>query len=253
MGHKVFKAVIIDDEQASIDLLSLLIKEECPEISIVSKCTGPSEGIRAIRENIPDVVFLDIEMPEMNGLQLIQNVGNVSFYPVFTTAYSQYAINAIKLGAFDYLLKPLRRDELKALVDRMHEHSSQSKQFMTPEVLQEMIKNIDILNPKPTRITVQEGDRFHFLKLHEIQYLQAQGNYTQFVLTDGRTILVAKTLRIFSDLLEPHGFVRSHASYVVNIHMVNTFIKGTLNSVIMQNGNTLPVSRQRKMALLSRI
>ena len=189
----------------------------------------------------------------MNGLQLIQNVGNVSFYPVFTTAYSQYAINAIKLGAFDYLLKPLRRDELKALVDRMHEHSSQSKQFMTPEVLQEMIKNIDILNPKPTRITVQEGDRFHFLKLHEIQYLQAQGNYTQFVLTDGRTILVAKTLRIFSDLLEPHGFVRSHASYVVNIHMVNTFIKGTLNSVIMQNGDTLPVSRQRKMALLSRI
>jgi len=253
MGHKVFKAVIIDDEQASIDLLSLLIQQECPEINVVSKCTGPADGISAIRENTPDVVFLDIEMPEMNGLQLIQHVGNVSFYPVFTTAYSQYAINAIKLGAFDYLLKPLRRDELKSLVNRMLEHSSQSKQMMSPEVMQEMIKNIDILNPKPTRITVQEGDRYHFLKLNEIQYLKAQGNYTQFVLTDGRIILVAKTLRLFSDMLEPHGFVRSHASYIVNIYMTNTFVRGSLNSVIMQNGDTLPVSRQRKMALLSRL
>lgn len=253
MGQNLFKAVIIDDEQDSVDLLSLLLTQECPEINIVARCTSPAEGIRAIQQNKPDVVFLDIEMPEMNGLQLLQNVGNISFYPVFTTAYSQYAINAIKLGAFDYLLKPLRRDELKLLVSRMIEHAIQSKPTLTPDLIREMIYNMDIMNPKPTRITVQEGDRYHFLKLGEIQYLKAQGNYTLFVLTDAREILVAKTIRLFSELLEPHGFVRSHASYIINIYQISTFVKGNLSSVVMQNGVTLPVSRQRKGALLSKI
>lgn len=252
MGHRVFKAVIIDDEQDSIDLLSLLLQQECPEINIIAKCTGSAEGIRAIREFAPEVVFLDIEMPEMNGLQIVQNIGSAKFYPVFTTAYSQYAINAIKLGAFDYLLKPLRRDELRLLMNRLLAHDSQKENKLSAEAIVSFLTNLTT-GTTQIRITVQEGDQYHFLYLNEIQYLEASGNYTRFELTDGRSITVAKTLGHFSDLLELHGFFRTHASYLVNLSTVNTYIKGSVGRVIMRNGHTIPVAKSRKELFLSKI
>lgn len=252
MGHRVFKAVIIDDEQDSIDLLSLLLQQECPEINIVAKCTGSAEGIRAIREFSPEVVFLDIEMPEMNGLQIIQNVGTASFYPVFTTAYSQYAINAIKLGAFDYLLKPIRRDELRLLMNRLLAHDSRKENKLTEEAIVSILTNLTT-GTTQIRITVQEGDQYHFLYLNEIQYLEASGNYTRFELTDGRSITVAKTLGHFSDLLELHGFFRTHASYLVNLSTVNTYVKGSVGRVVMRNGHTIPVAKSRKELFLSKL
>lgn len=192
-------------------------------------------------------------MPEMTGLQLIQHIGKASFYPVFTTAYSQYAINAIKLGAFDYLLKPIRRDELRLLVGRLTEHSTENDNKLNTESLRNLLANMIPAYAKATRITIQEGDQYHFMHLNEIQHLQAQGNYTRFQMTDGRSMLIAKTLGHFCDILEMHGFFRPHASYLVNLTRVNSYVKGTYGRLEMRNGETIPVSRSRKELLLSKI
>ncbi len=253
MNSKTFKAVIIDDEQDSIDLLSLLLREECPEIEIVGKCLGAERGMQAIHALDPDVVFLDIVMPEMTGLQLVQQIGKASFYPVFTTAYSQYAINAIKLGAFDYLLKPIRRDELRLLVSRLIEHSTGKENKLNAESLYSLIANMVPAPARQTKITIQEGDQYHFMLLNEIQHLQAQGNYTRFQLTDGRALLVAKTLGHFCDMLELHGFFRVHTSYLVNLTTVRSFIKGANSRLLMKSGDAIPVARARKEQLLSKI
>lgn len=253
MVGKVFKAVIIDDEQDSIELLSLLLREECPEINVIAKCHGAEEGIRAIQNLSPDVVFLDIVMPEMTGLQLVQRIGTASFYPVFTTAYSQYAINAIKLGAFDYLLKPIRRDELRLLMSRLLAIDIQKENRLSAEALISMMANIVPGPTQKTKITIQEGDQYHFLHLHEITYLQAEGNYTRFKLTDGKGLLVAKTLGHFCDLLELYGFFRTHASYLVNLSTVNTYIKGGNSRIIMKNGDNIPVAKTRKELFLSKM
>ncbi|MFN7326928.1 MAG: LytR/AlgR family response regulator transcription factor [Chitinophagales bacterium] len=240
-----FKTVLIDDEQDSLSLLNWNIEQECPELEVVASCQGAKKGSEAIQEFQPDLVFLDIEMPEMNGLQLLQQFPNASFYPVFTTAYSKYAINAIKLGAFDYLLKPIKRLELRELVDRLVVKRQQKTQLVSVESLQ-YLKEYLMDGGKARRITVQVGDQIHFLEIDEILYAQAESNYVTINLSDGRKVLVARTLKYFDELLAPHGFYRAHASYLVNLKAVRTIIKGESGGIILSNGVMVPISKNRK-------
>jgi two-component system LytT family response regulator len=242
----MIKAIIIDDEENARVALSVLIKEHTPEISILGMYESLQEANPAIVKLRPDVVFLDIQMPGETGLELWKYFPQPFFDVVFTTAFSQYAIEAIRLSALDYLLKPIDIDELTRVVDKM---TNQQPSKKIEERLLALEKNLTGTQTA-SQIVLPTLESFIVVKIADILRVESDDNYTRFFLVDGTAHLVSRTLKEYESLLPKPLFQRVHQSHLINLKFVKLYIKGKSGQIEMINGEKLPVSRERKDSLI---
>lgn len=227
------KVCIIDDESLAIDSLRIDLERHCPEIEIVQTFQSPTKALEFVKNQKIDILFLDIDMPIMNGLQFVEQLGNFNFDVIFTTAYDQYALSAIKLKATDYLLKPVSIDDLKNAI--------------LPIISKLKLNNNT--NKKPQKIALSDSTGIEFIAIEQIMYCVADKNYTTFYLLNGNKKLVSKNIGEYEKLLDADNFLRIHQSSIININYINKLTKGENASVIMQDGNELSVSRAKKSEL----
>ncbi len=241
-------AILIDDEVNSRNALLKKINANCPTIQIVAACGSAEEGIIAIEKHQPQVVFLDVEMPRMNGFAMLEKIANKNFNIVFTTAYNQYAINAIKFGAFDYLVKPIDVEELIVVAKRLNEQKQQLNNSERLDILLNQLTPTSKSSIQRIAIATQTG--LEFIHIDTIVYLEAIGNYTQLHFTDGKKLMASKTLKEFEDLLEHHAFFRIHNASLVNLVFVKKYIRGDGGQLQLCNDIILDVARRRKEELV---
>jgi len=241
------RAIIIDDESLAVNLLALRLTQHCPHVDIVAACTDSVEGLEAIRQHQPELVFLDIEMPQLNGFQVLDAVGEITFALVFVTAYDRFALKAFKYSALDYLLKPIDTQELIASVRKAERQHTSQKQ------IQHLRQQFGPANrPLPDRLALPYQNGVTFVPIQDIVYCEADDNYTRFHLLSGQTHLASKTLRDIQEVLEERDFLRIHRQYLINIGQVRKFVRGEGSYVVMNNEQTLPVSRGQKDRLMER-
>ena len=246
----MIKAILIDDEVHCIDTLSILLADYCPEVEIMEKCLSPKKGLEAIENLQPDLVFLDIEMPMMNGFELLEQFKQIPFSVVFTTSYDQYAIKAIRFSALDYLLKPIDPKELLVAVHKV--------QFQkTPPSVEQFRMLMDQIQHKDsgfTKIAVPTSEGFELIPADQVVRFEADDNYSHLYLTNKTKITICRTLKEIEEQLENFGFfIRVHHSYLVNLNEVSKYIRGEGGYLVMNDGSTVNVSRSRKEALLSKL
>jgi len=215
----MYKAIIIDDEEMARTLLKGMVQEYCPTIEVVDLCKDLPNGVKSIKKHKPDIVFLDIEMPGHSGLELLDffNDDEIDFSIIFVTAYNQYAIQAFKLSAVDYLLKPIEINDLKSAIELFEKQSGTQKL----KVLRENLEN-----SSSKKIALATSNSILFVEIDTILFFQADGSYTKVVLLDGKTLLMSKGLKHFENILtENQQFFRCHKSYLVNLEHVTEHIK----------------------------
>jgi two-component system LytT family response regulator len=242
----MIKAIIIDDEENARVALSVLIKEHTPEISILGTYESLQEANPAIVKLRPEVVFLDIQMPGETGLELWKYFPQPFFDVIFTTAFHQYAIEAIKLSAFDYLLKPIDIDELMRVVDKLMHHQPSKK---IEERLLALERNLSTTQTA-SQIVLPTLESFIVVKIADILRVESDDNYARFFMLDGTAHLVSRTLKEYEGLLPKPLFLRVHQSHLINLKFVKQYLKGKTGQVEMVNGEKLPVSRERKDSLI---
>jgi two-component system LytT family response regulator len=243
-------SVIIDDESSSRNSLRQKLNANCPEIKIIAECENAEQGIEAIENKFPDIVFLDVEMPRMNGLVMLQQLTNRNFELIFTTAYDHYAIQAIRFCALDYLVKPIEVEDLKTAISRAEQ---KKQQHTSNERIESLLHNLLIEKNQQQRLAIPSHEGLLFAELSELLYLEAESNYTVIFMTDGRKITVTRTLKDFEELLPPHVFIRIHHSHIINKNHIQKYIRGEGGQVIMKNGTILYISRRKKEEFLKSI
>ena len=243
----MIKAIIIDDEVHCIDTLSILLADYCPEVEVMDKCMSAKKGLEAIEKFKPDLVFLDIEMPVMNGFELLEQFKQIPFSVIFTTSYDQYAIKAIRFSALDYLLKPIDPKELITAIQKVQTQ----KVHPSPDQFRMLIDHVQNRGTKFTRVAIPTSDGFELIPVEEIIYCEADDNYTHLFLKNKKRIVACRTLKeIEEQLTDFLSFIRVHHSYMVNLNEVNKYVRGEGGYLIMSDGTTVNVSRSRKDALM---
>jgi len=243
------KAVVIDDEPYASQALVTLLERYCPEVTVAAVCHHPREAVNIIRGLAPRLVFLDIEMPHMNGFELLEALSPVGFHVVFTTSYDQYAIRAIRFSALDYLLKPVDPDELKAAVkkaaDRLSPHLPQQLDILLSKLYQ----------PLSTvhRIALPTIEGLQMIPVDTILYCTASSNYTTLSLKDRQKLVVSRTLKEIEEMLDDYPFLRVHHSCLVNLNEIKKYTRGEGGSLSMSDGSVVDVSRSRKEMLLKKL
>lgn len=242
----MIKAILIDDEKHCRETLAIQLEKYCPEVKLLAECSSSAQGLQAIADYQPDVVFLDVEMPLMNGFEMLQQLPDIPFEVIFTTGYDAYAIKAIRFSALDYLLKPIDRDELKKAVGKI-----------SPRPEHQMTKQLDILlqklSNKPVtlqKIALPTLDGFELVPLETIIQCESDSNYTYVFLKNGKKFVVSRTLKEIEELLEGHYFLRVHHSHLINLNEIVRYIRGEGGYVVMSDNTSINVSRSRKEALL---
>lgn len=240
------QVAIIDDEKKGRETLKNFIKTYCSDLEIVGEAMNVAEGIAMIADKQPEVVFLDIEMPDGTGFDLLSAIQQINFQVVFVTAFDQYAVKAFQFSAVDYLLKPVNPSLLMQAVDKLRKRLSIDQLNLKLDVLLNNKKKLDTL-----ALPTAEG--VHMTKIDQITRCAADNNYTTFYLADGSQIIVSRTLKEYSDLLEEFNFYRVHQSHLVNLDFVDKYISGEGGYLIMNNGDSVDVSRRRKKPLMERL
>ncbi len=238
----MIRAIIIDDQQNCIDDLSLLLKTHCPEVSIMATAQSGNEGVSILKKLQPQLVFLDVEMQDMTGFDMLQQLSETNFHVVFTTAFDKYAIQAIRSNALDYLLKPVRKNELVEAVSRAA-NAPVALTHQQLKGLQETTQNIQVPQNK-IALTTTEG--LEYVKLEEIIYCLAEGSYTTVFLTDKTQLLVSKSIGKLDEVIDGNGFYRTHNSSLINLSHVKKFVRTDGGYVVMSNGDTVTIARNRK-------
>ncbi len=241
----MIEAVIVDDEIKALQSLSWELTNFSDEINVGASFTDPFEALRYLDNNTPDCLFLDIEMPTMDGFQFIQKLKNQDFPVVITTAYNQYAIKALKNEAIDYLLKPIDTDDLKDTIVKIKKHNAKN---YTAERLEKILINFNSSSVHK-KITLNTDGKLLFLDNDEILYAESDGNYSTLYLADGQKIVLTKKLKEVNELLPSDSFFRIHNSYIINLTKIKEFLK-TDGYVVLQSNHKIPVSRQKKSDFL---
>jgi two-component system LytT family response regulator len=242
------KAIIIDDEKRARVSLRLLIEEYCPTVTIVAECENLSEGVKSIRKHNPDVVLLDIEMPGHSGLELLDffEENDVNFAIIFTTAYNEYALQAFKFSAIDYLLKPINPDQLCEALSRLEKQKQKIASF---RILKENIRRENL-----NKIAVPSGNSLIFIDTSKISYIKGEGAYSDVFCTNGTKNLVSRNLKNFEDILySDHRFARVHKSYIVNLEQVVTYNKSDGGTLVLEDKSIIPVSADKTQLILEKI
>lgn len=241
MNHTM-RAVIIDDEKHSTEMLEWLLQTYSPEVEILAVCHSGEEGLKALQRHQPDLVFMDIEMPRMNGFDVLDQLQDRKFELVFITAYDQFAVRAFKYAAVNYLLKPVDPDDLTATLARIRDKKSPTGPAQMELLFQSLINK----QQQVERIALSSGDGLVFVNTSEITYCKAESNYTQVVLQNGRKILVARTLKDLDETLSGKDFFRVHASYLVNINHISRFVRGDGGYIVMPDDAQITISRSKR-------
>jgi len=242
----MIKALIIDDEKSSRDTLRGFVENYCEDIQIINEAESAEQGIEQIKQLQPQLIFLDIELPLGSGFDLLEACKHSTFDVIFTTAHDQYALQAIKVCALDYLLKPISASDLKAAVAKVRQQKTTTPQIGA------FVENISNLNKQLSNIVLPTLDGFLVVKISEIIRCEADKNYTLFTLDNHEKILVSKTLKEFEELLNEMDFIRVHQSHLINASHVQRYIKGSGGYVKMSDDSIIEVSRRKKEILMER-
>lgn len=240
------KAIIIDDEKRARISLSLLLKEYCAEVEVVAECENLPEGVKAIRKHNPDLVLLDIEMPGHSGLELLDffDEKEINFSIIFTTAYNEYAIQAFKLSALDYLLKPIVPEELVNAISRLERQKGIQYKALSENIQNETFE----------KIAVPSGNSLILIQLSDIIYIKGEGAYSEIQMQNRTKHLASRNLKNFEEiLLKDKRFLRTHKSYIVNFDEVVSFNKSDGGWLDMKNGNSIPISSEKSSLIMERI
>ena len=242
----MIKAIIVDDESNAIKNLKWELENFCQDIEVCDSFTDPVEAISAINYLKPDCVFLDIEMPEMDGFQLLSSLKYRDFDLIITTAFDNYAIKAFKEHAIDYLLKPIDSDDLSGAVERVR--ANKSKNGLGFEIKQVL----DSISPKPERrkVAIPLSGKTIFVEQDEIIYCKSSGNYSEIYFKDHKNELLSKKLKDVELLIRNKNFFRVHNSYLVNINYIKEFVKSDGQYIVLAEGTTIPVSRTKRRELM---
>lgn len=234
------RAIIVDDEPANVENLQFLLMGHCPSVSVVAKASTRQTAIELISLHQPDLLFLDIRLGQDSGFDILAALPATSFEVIFITAFDQYGIRAIKFAALDYLLKPVDIDELiqavaKAELKTSSKHSGRQLDFLLSELQRD--------KSKPVRIALPQQKEVRYVFVDEILRCEAANTYTFFYLVNAEKILVSKPLKEYADLLQSHGFIRSHQSHLVNGHFVKSWLKQDGGVLLLTGGDKVPVSK----------
>ena len=238
----MIRAVIIDDIPEAISVLKSDLENYCVNIEVVGSAEGVVTGAKLIRDLKPDLVFLDIQMKDGSGFDLLEIVPDVQFKLIFTTASDEFAVKAFKFAAVDYLLKPIDPDELMDAVSRIE---GQDKAAQRIDLLKENFV-------KAKRIALNTLEKIHIVNVEEILRCESNINYTMFYFTEGTKLLVTKTLKEFDNLLSGHNFIRVHQSHLINTNFIKEFLKSA-GDIVMKDGTKVPVSTRKKQVLMDMI
>lgn len=239
-------AVIIDDEKNGRENLINSLLKYCPEIEIIAEADSVISGIETIQKFTPELVFLDIEMPDGKGFKVLEFFPDAIFNVIFVTAYDHYAIDAIRFSALDYILKPINVLELRSAVNRLEQRKMKNNQL-----IRQFVQNADSALAEK-KLALATSDKIEFRKIGQIVRCQSEGNYTHFYFADGSSLLVSRTLNEFEEILERYGFFRTHKTHLVNSMFINAFHKNDGGYLKMTDGTSVPISRRRKEEILER-
>ncbi len=244
----MISCIIIDDEAKNIKLLQNMLQLYCPSVNVLATDTEAKNGLLLIDELQPQLVFLDVEMPHLNGFDLLKKLEPVNFETIFVTAYSHYAVEAFEHHATGYITKPINAEKLIAAVNtatkRIEEKNINKNLFSLLE------KNTQAAAPDKIPLSTSNG--LVFVKLAEILYCESSGNYTNFYLFNDKKIMVSRQLGEYEKLLPEASFTRIHDKYIINLSFIKEYIKGSGGDVVLENGKELPVASRRKEEFLAR-
>lgn len=243
----MLQAIIIEDEKRSRETLNGLLKLYCKNVNVVAEADGVQSGLDAIHKFRPDVIFLDIQMPDGSGFKLLESLGEINFDIIFTTAYDQYAIKAIKFSAIDYLLKPIFPDDLVVAVKKAEEKRDVRNTQKSVEVL---LENINKPPAEPPKIILSTSDKINVVKVKDIIRCESDNYYTIYYFTNGKKLLVSKTLKENEELLREYNFIRPHKSHLINVMYIKSFLKQDGGYILMTDGSQVPVSRRKKEKIM---
>lgn len=245
----MIKAIIVDDEPYSCESLVTLLERYCPNVKVADICYSGKDALSAIQEQQPQIVFLDIEMPKMNGFEMLEKLPEINFEIIFTTSYDQYAIKAIRFSALDYLLKPVDREELQRAVQKV----TQRLRNPLPQQMEILLQKINQPVSTIQKIALPTMEGLQMVSVDTIISCASDGNYTIFLLKNKQKIMASRTLKDIEEMLEEYSFLRVHHSYMVNLNEINKYIKGEGGYLIMSDESTVDVSRSRKEMLLKKL
>lgn len=240
------RVMILDDEKHCRQVLETLLKKYCSKVTFCVSYSDPVEALDAVKTIQPDLVLLDIEMPGMSGFEWLNQCENRHFEVVFTTAYNEYAIKAIKHSALDYLLKPVDKEELIIAVEK----AMRTKEVIPEKRIQQLLDTIGNSQPN-RRLAVSTLEGLTLINSDEIMYIRSESSYTHFVFADRRKMVISKTLKEAEEVLPGRDFFRIHHSYIINMQYVQQYIRGEGGEVVMKNGDIIPVSRNKKQEFLN--
>ena len=242
----MLKAILIDDEPDCVRLLAHELGVYCPQVQVVGRSTNSEEGLRLIQILQPDIVFLDIEMPRMNGFQLLEKISPLPFSLIFVTAYNEFAVKAFRFSALDYLLKPVDALDLQEAVRKAERQQRVDGRQI--ELLRHQLHTHQLTD----KIAVPYQQGVIFLPVNEIIYCESDSNYTNVIATQNRHFLLTRTLREVQEVLEERNFLRVHRQYVINLDHIKLFMKGEGAYLVMTNDVSIPVARNQKEKLVQR-
>lgn len=244
---KNMKAILIDDEMTSLQNLKQKLEEFCKQVTVVAATQNPEEAISLIRNLKPDILFLDIEMPKMSGFRMLEELGDYEAEVIFTTAYNHYAIDAMRISAFDYLVKPVAIEELENAVNRL----AARKIMHTQERLHVLKDSMNESKSQENKIAVPVSDGFEFMVIKNILRIESSSSYSRIFFADGRSTIVTKLLKDFEEILTPYHFFRVHNSHLINLKYIKKYLRGVGGQVLMENGDLIDVSRRKKDEFIS--
>lgn len=243
----MIKALIVEDEIKSRETLIGLLRKYCPSVMVLAEAGTYREGIELFKEHKPDVVFLDIQMPGGSGFKLLEELKDNSFEVIFTTAFDQFAIKAIKYSALDYLLKPIIPQELIDAIKKVEKRKYAGNSNRSIEVL---LDNVNDPVQDPHKIVLATSEKLHVIDVNDIIRCESDNYYTHFYFIDGSKLLVSKTLKENEELLSDHNFIRPHKSHLINVKHIKSFIRQEGGYIIMTDDSQVPVSRRKKEKIM---
>ncbi|MEL6558445.1 MAG: LytTR family DNA-binding domain-containing protein [Bacteroidota bacterium] len=246
----MYKALIIDDIDNSRVTLAHDLAQYCPSIEVIGEANGVETGLAEIAKKNPDVVFLDIQMGDGTGFDMLEKIGDFNFQVIFTTALDSYGIKAIKFSALDYLLKPIDPDELINAVAKLENSSGKDS---VKDSISLLLENMRDIKPDNKRIVLNSAEKIHMVYVKDIIRCESQGAYTIFYLTSKEQILVTKNLKEYEQLLEEYSFIRVHHSHLINFSYLKEYVKKEGGYAIMTDNAQVPVSFRKRNNLLDMI
>lgn len=241
------KILVVDNETNIRESIVLMIENFCPFDAEIYQATGVLDGLKAITEINPNVLFLDVELDDGTGMDLLSKLSEIDFHVVFITAHNKYAIDAFRYSAIDFLLKPIQPDEL---IDAFDKISKQAKNKNLLEQIHIMQDSLNKIASSGKKIVLKDSNSIYFVNVNDIIRCESDGQYTEFYIDNLKKIVISKPLKEYEELLEPFGFIRPHHSHIINTNKILRFDKVDGGSLIMQNNDEIPVSHRKKTQIL---